>query len=123
MVSPLVQFVGPFAVGLVINILIWPFLLCCCCCTSCCPSKCCQKPDNEQYTKCELIWPAAVLIVALLLIIVPSIIGLSRASDVQKSFEAVSCSAAITFNDLLNGNTSTTGKFFVGLSPLVDGLN
>lgn len=36
-------FVGSFAVGLIIFLIIWPFLCCCCVCPSCCPSKCCQK--------------------------------------------------------------------------------
>lgn len=36
-------YIGPFGVGLVILVLIWPFLLCCCCCPQSCPIKCCQK--------------------------------------------------------------------------------
>jgi len=82
MIVPAVFFVGPFLVGLVVIILIWPFLLCCCCCPSCCPSRCCQKPDAEPYTKCELIWPSVFLIVALLLVIVASIVGITRAGDI-----------------------------------------
>lgn len=54
--------------------------------------------------------------------IVPSIIGLSRSGDIQSSYEAVGCSAAIAFDDLLNGNVSTAGTFFVGLQPLVTSL-
>ena len=45
-------FVAAFAVGCVIFIFIWPFLCCCCTCPSCCPSKCCQKAEDEQYSKC-----------------------------------------------------------------------
>lgn len=64
-----------------------------------------------------------VLIVALLLMIIASIIGITRAGDVEKSYQAVGCSAAITFDDIANGNISSTGKFFIGLNPLMKGLN
>lgn len=68
-------FVGFFAVGFVLILISWTCLVCCCCCPGCCPSKCCQKPDNEPYTKCELYWPAIFLILLLLLIIIVSAIG------------------------------------------------
>lgn len=115
-------FVGPFALGLVITLLIWPFLCCCCCCPSCCPSKCCQKPETEQYTKCELFWPATVLILAFLLLLVASVIGITKAGDIENSYKAVACSAAITFDDLLNGNTASTGNFFIGFNGMVNSL-
>lgn len=115
-------FVAPFVLGLVITFLIWPFLCCCCCCPSCCPSKCCQKPDTEQYTKCELYWPAVVLILAFLLLLVASVIGITRAGDIESSYKAVGCSAAITFDDLLNGNPSSTGKYFIGMNGMVSSL-
>jgi hypothetical protein len=47
------------------------------------------------------------LILALLLLIIASVIGITRASDIQSSYTAVSCSVAITADDLLNGNIST----------------
>jgi hypothetical protein len=68
-------FMGIFLLGLIILLFIWAFLLCCCCCPGCCPSKCCQKDENEQYTKCELYWPSIFLIVCLLLVIVTCAIG------------------------------------------------
>ena len=68
-------FVAAFAVGCVIFIFIWPFLCCCCTCPSCCPSKCCQKAEDEQYSKCELYWPAVVLILALCMTLGASIYG------------------------------------------------
>lgn len=70
-----------------------------------------------------MLWPSIVLILALLLMIIASIIGITRASDIESSYQAVGCSAAITFDDVINGNKSTTGKFFVGLTPLKNGLN
>ena len=69
------MYVGAFALGLVIFLIIWPFLCCCCTCPSCCPSKCCQKPEEEQYSKCELYWPTVTLVLALLLTIGASIYG------------------------------------------------
>jgi len=116
-------FIGPFVLGFIILLFSFMFLCCCCCCPSCCPSKCCQKPDNEQYTKCELFWPSIVLILALLLLIVASVIGITRASDIQSTFTAVGCSIAITTDDLLNGNKSTVGTYFMGMSNLIGGLN
>lgn len=77
-------YVGSFAVGLVIFLLIWPFLCCCCTCPYCCPSKCCQKPEDEQYSKCELYWPIITLITALLLTIGASIYGTDDASQVSR---------------------------------------
>jgi hypothetical protein len=63
------------------------------------------------------------LILALLLLIIASVIGITRASDIQSSYTAVSCSVAITADDLLNGNISTTGKYFLGMNNLIGGLN
>jgi hypothetical protein len=39
-------YIGFFAVGLLVLIVMWPFLCCCCCCPKQCPSKCCQKSDE-----------------------------------------------------------------------------
>ena len=63
------------------------------------------------------------MILALLLLIVASVIGITKSSDIQSSFTAVSCSVAITFDDVVNGNTSTTGKYFLGMNGLINGLN
>lgn len=68
-------FVGVFLVPFVIFLWAWPFLCCCCCCPSCCPSRCCQHPENQPYTKCELLWPTVTLILALLLVISTAIYG------------------------------------------------
>lgn len=115
-------FVAPFLLVLLVTFVIWPFLCCCCCCPSCCPSKCCQKPESEQYTKCELIWPSITLILALLLMIVASVIGITRATDIQSSYTSVGCSVAVTFDDVINGNTSTAGTFFIGMNGLKNSL-
>jgi hypothetical protein len=116
------MFVGPFVLGLVIIIFIWMFLCCCCCCPSCCPSKCCQKAENESYTKCELIWPTVTLVLAFLLIVVMSVIGITKAADAETAYKGMSCSIAICMDDLINGNVTTTGRLFIGLTPLMGQL-
>ena len=63
------------------------------------------------------------MILALLLLIVASVIGITKSSDIQSSYTAVSCSVAITADDLLNGNISTAGKYFLGMNNLIGGLN
>jgi hypothetical protein len=97
---------------------IWPFLLCCIVCNCCC-----KRENKDKFSKCELIWPTIILIIALLLIIAPSILGLVKAKDLQRSYEAVGCSRALTFSDVLNGNISSTGKPFIGLQPFSSALS
>jgi hypothetical protein len=63
-----------------------------------------------------------VLIIALLLIVGSSIAGLTKASDTQNSYEAMTCSVAITFDDIINGNISSDGHFFVGLTPFINSI-
>lgn len=95
-------------------------LCCCCCCPGCCPSKCCQKDENEQYTKCELYWPTIALITLLLLIIIVSAIGLAKASTFKTGMTNIQCSTAMFFDDIINGNVTTDGNsFFIGVSNLV----
>lgn len=113
-------FIGFFVVGLAILIIQWMCLCCCCCCPSCCPSKCCQKDENEQYTKCELYWPTIALITLLLLIIIVSAIGLSKASTFKTGLTNIQCSTAMFFDDIVNGNVTTDGNsFFIGVSQIV----
>lgn len=54
--------------------------------------------------------------------IVASVIGITRSSDIEQSYKAVGCSLAITFDDVVNGNTSTTGKYFIGMNGLYNTL-
>jgi hypothetical protein len=68
-------YLGVFVVPFVVFLLAWPFLCCCCCCPASCPSKCCQQKEGEPYTRCELKWPSAVLILSLLLVISISCYG------------------------------------------------
>ena len=65
-----------------------------------------------------MIWPTVVLVLALLLAAVASIIGLTNSSDIETSLKSTSCAFAITFDDLVNGNVSTTGGFFAGLTTI-----
>jgi hypothetical protein len=113
-VTPYVLFIGPMVVGFIVILLIWPFLCCCCCCPGCCPSKCCQKDlSNEPYTKCELIWPGVVLVIALLLACVASIVGknifylgFTRANGLSNGVGNTVCSTFILLDDFLNGNVT-----------------
>ena len=120
--SPFITFAGPFLVGFVIILFLWIGLCCCCCAGCCCTcSKCCKKnPDqvHQEYTKCELYWPTIVLILAILLTLVAGVVGLTKAGDMQSSTNAVACSLAITLDDLINGNVTTAGTFFIGINPL-----
>ncbi len=54
--------------------------------------------------------------------IVASVIGITRSSDIEQSYKAVGCSLAITFDDVVNGNTSTSGKYFIGMNGLYNTL-
>ena len=125
-VTAWVLFIGPFLIGFILILVIWPFLCCCCVCPSCCPSKCCQKKDEDLYTKCELIWPGVVLIVALLLACVASIVGIfffdlgfTRAEGLSNGINNVLCTGFILFDDFNNGNVTEDGQsFFVGITTL-----
>lgn len=118
--SGIIIFVISFLIGLILIIVLWPFLCCCCCCPSCCPSRCCQKPEDEQYTKCELYWPAITLILALLLAIAASAYGFTTAAGLGKGTRDLSCSTSMLIDDILNGNVTTDGKsFFVGMNQLL----
>lgn len=59
-----------------------------------------------------------MLILALLLASVASIIGLTNSSDIESSLKSTSCAVAITFDDIINGNVSSSGDFFAGLSTI-----
>ena len=54
--------------------------------------------------------------------VIVSIIGITRAPEVEKTYSAMSCSVAICLDDFINGNVSSTGNFFLGLTPLQEGL-
>jgi hypothetical protein len=74
-VTPFAIYVASFFIAFILIFIMWPFLCCCCTCPYCCPSKCCQKAEDEQYSKCELYWPTTVLVLSLLLIISASVYG------------------------------------------------
>ena len=44
------------------------------------------------------------------------------ADDVEITSEAMICSVAISLDDLINGNVTSTGAFFLGLGPLQEQL-
>lgn len=112
-------FVGPFVVCLVILCFTCLCSCCCCCCPAGCPPcGCCRKPMGEPYSKCELVWPAIVLLLALGLILAAGVVGLSKSKDIQTTIEAVGCSVSVALDDIINGNTTSTGKFFIGIRTL-----
>ena len=49
-------------------------------------------------------------------------IGIAKADDVEIAYEAMTCSVAISLDDLINGNVTSTGAFFLGLGPLQEQL-
>lgn len=97
---------------------------CCCCCPDCCPPcSCCRQEKNKPYSRCELIWPGIVLIIALGLILAAGAIGLSKSKDLQTTIESVGCSVSVTLDDVINGNVTSTGKFFVGIRTLYNRIS
>jgi hypothetical protein len=122
MAREIVLFVGPFILGLGIMLIIFPILLCCCICPRCCPPKLCRKDQNAKYTNFYLVFPVGVMVLAVLLIGVSSIVGISRAGKIVDAYESVGCSIAITLDDVINGNLSTSGTYFVGLKVLASDM-
>lgn len=55
---------------------------------------------------------------ALSLILAAGAVGLSKSKDVQTTIEAVGCSVSIILDDVINGNVTDSGKFFVGIRTL-----
>lgn len=77
-------FVGPFLLGMIILMMTCLCSCCCCCCPAACPPcGCCKKPMKETYTRCELIWPGIVLMLALGMILAAGAIGLTKSKDLQ----------------------------------------
>lgn len=64
------------------------------------------------------MWPAIVLLLALGLILAAGAVGLSKSKDIQTTIETVGCSVAIVLDDIINGNTTSTGHFFIGIRTL-----
>lgn len=56
------------------------------------------------------------------MMVIVSIIGITKAPEAEKTYQAMSCSVAICLDDLINGNVTTAGSFFIGLNPLKDNL-
>ena len=54
---------------------------------------------------------------------IASVVGLVNAGDIQKSFKTTGCAFAITFDDVVNGNVSSEGKFFAGITTFINELN
>lgn len=118
--STLGIYIAPFIIGLLLSVTLWAFLCCCCTCPSCCPSKCCQHDENILYTKCELLWPAIVLVVLLGLAIGASVPGIMQASKLSDSITTMQCGVGLMLDDLLNGNITTDEtSFFSGTNTLV----
>lgn len=52
------------------------------------------------------------------LILAAGAVGLSKSKDIQTTIETVGCSVAIVLDDIINGNTTSTGHFFIGIRTL-----
>lgn len=122
---------GPFILGTILSLFLWAFLLCCCVCPSCCPPTCCQHPNNKIYSRCELVWPAVVMLAAVVMACGASIagsrwlyVGVMESSKISAGIESFECAYSITLDDLMNGNiTSDKTSFFAGGAMLVKYLN
>ena len=115
--------VGPFLIGLILSLTLWSCLLCCCVCPGACPSKCCQHSDGELYTKCELIWPAIVLLVFMIMACAASVpgiqskfnVGFIQVGKVTDGLKSAECAISIMLDDALNGNlTNDNSSLFIG---------
>jgi hypothetical protein len=62
------------------------------------------------------------MVLSVLLIGVSSIVGISRAGKIVGAYESVGCSIAITLDDIINGNLSTSATYFVGLNVLASDM-
>ena len=47
---------------------------------------------------------------------------MSKSKDLQTTIEAVGCSVSIALDDIINGNVTDTGKYFIGLNPLYNSI-
>lgn len=110
-------FASPFIVGLIVMVIISVFLLLSCCCPGHCPPKRCRV-EKDSYKRSQLLLPSIMLIVSLLLVLGINIYAISKTTKVTETYAAVSCSMAICLDDVINGNISHVGSFFIGLNPL-----
>lgn len=113
-------FVGAWVIGLGIAIILLPFLLCCCCCPWSCPPWCGRKRENMPYTKCEMVWPAIVSLILLLIILVTAIVGISSKFKALAVYEDTACVTGVLLDDVTNGNVSFTDpmKYFTGVRTI-----
>ena len=74
-----ILYAGPFLIGLVVLLLMWPFILCCCICPASCP-LCCRKSPKEMYGNCELLTPLIITAFLMLVCITTSIPSMTRAN-------------------------------------------
>jgi hypothetical protein len=57
-----------------------------------------------------------------LLIIVTSIVGIARSGEIESVYSSVGCSIAITLDDIINGNISSSNQYFIGLKALANDM-
>lgn len=109
-------FVGAWVIGLVVAIILFPFLLCCCICPWSCPLWN-RKRENMPYSRCEVIWPAIVSLILLLIILVTSIVGIASHFKAKANYDEVSCASGVVIDDIINGNVSFTdsSNYFSGI--------
>ena len=116
-----ILYAGPFLVGLVVLLFMWPFILCCCICPASCPLSCCRKSSKEMYGNCELLTPLLITTFLMIVCICTSIPSMTRANPY---FSKLECSSSMFLDNILNGNVTEDGQsFFVGMTTMIEQLN
>ena len=105
-------FISPFIIGLLLLFVVAPCLVCCCCCQQCCPSKCCRG-KNPNYSRDELTWPTAFLLISALVLIGAAVPSMTNNKDYFADFN---CQTSKLFDNWKNGGqTANQLHFFSGI--------
>lgn len=68
------------------------------------------------------MWPSIVLILALLVMTISAVFGVLTASQIKSSYLSIGCSVGYSLQDVIDGNKSSQGFKFIGLSFISDSL-
>lgn len=50
-------------------------------------------------------------------------VGLSKSSTFKEGISDIQCSISMMLDDVVNGNVTTSGNFFIGVNPLITSIN
>lgn len=112
---------APWLAFLVLSLLGWWCYFICCCYDCCCPpSKCCRCPPKDiNKPGLYYLWPIGGGALFCLWVFIVSIIGLSKAGDLETGFKKVHCSIISLFDDVLNGALKGKPDEWVGIKGLL----